>query len=822
MTRVNRLDKAATPLPTGKFLSDGTMTQAALADVGSYPAKMVVSPDGKWIVVTNTGFREQLSVLDSQTGKLVSKIEFNKRATTGKEALYWGLAFGPDGRLYASRGREDKVSSYTLGTDGALTVDREFANPAPAKAKTPNFCAGVGFTPKTMIVANNLTSRETKLKGSVTEIDLATGAVARQIETPGFPLEVAVAWNREGPPVTKRIYVTSERDGVVASIDPVTGNGKPIVTGANPTAMILGPNDDRLYVSNSGSDTISVIDTATDKVLSTILLQPTELRGLPSCTPLGSALLDPNTLLVALADMNSLAVVDLKAKKVKGYVPVGWYPTSVVVSKDGQRIFVSNAKGSNPRNPNAKPVGKNGTYIQNIIEGNVSMMSTKAVLGNLKGLTAMAMENNRLGKNVEKVNRLAFKNPGIKHVIYVIKENRTYDNILGDLKEGNGDSDICLFPEDVTPNQHALAKRFVLLDNFYVCAEVSGDGWNWSTSGMANEYVSRNVVHNYSGRGRDYDFEGQNNGVTADFEGVNDVATPTSGYIWDLCRKHNVSMRNYGFFVGEVEELGAKKSGLEQPENSPSKKALLGVTDVYFRQFDMAYADSEAYTTYGSKAPKQLATYGPKKSPSRFSEWKSEFDAYVRKGTLPQFMMMRFPRDHTGGTAAGVHSPRAMVADNDYAVGQIVDAVTHSPFWKDTVICILEDDAQAGMDHVDAHRSLAMVVSPFVPKSLHDSRFYNTDSVLRTMELLLGLPPMNGYDATAPTINIFDAKAQNTAPYTAILPAKEIVTEVNTPTAYRSKDSERLIGRFKEESLPDIELNDILWHSVKGNKPFPR
>ena len=356
---------------------------------------------------------------------------------------------------------------------------------------------------------------------------------------------------------------------------------------------------------------------------------------------------------------------------------------------------------------------------------------------------------------MEKDARAALGNPGIKHVFYIIKENRTYDQILGDMATGNGDKSICLFPRDVTPNQHALAERFAQLDNFYCCAEVSADGWDWSVSGMASEYTARNTPFNYSGRGREYDFEGQTNGVPVDLYNLPDVARAPGGYFWDACAAKGVSFRNYGFYLNFALTFASgvpdenRKYAANVRENFPTKRALVGHSDTDFRQFDMNYPDSELGKLLNLSIQNEKTAYGSHKSSSRYAEWKREFDEYVKNGKLPQFEMIRLPRDHTSGTRAGSLSPEAMVADNDYGVGQVVEAISHSPYWKQSAIFILEDDAQGGFDHVDAHRSVGFVISPWVKRGTLDSRFYNTDSMLRTMGLLLGLPPLCQYDAVA-------------------------------------------------------------------------
>jgi YVTN family beta-propeller protein len=553
------------------------------------------------------------------------------------------------------------------------------------------------------------------------------------------------------------------------------------------------------------------------------LVRPNDVRGLPGCTPTGFAFSpDESRIYVTLGDMNAVAVVDARANVLLGYIPVGWYPTSVVVSPDGRKLFVANAKGVASRNPNKVPAGtdgKNGRYIQNIIEGTVSVIPVPNA-ATLAQSTQQVIANNRITPTLDKDARKLLANPGIEHVIYIIKENRTYDQVLGDLPQGNGDPSLCLFPREVTPNQHALAERFVLLDNFYCCAEVSADGWNWSVSGMVSEYTSRNAPYNYSGRGRNYDFEGQNNGSPVDLLGYADVARSPSGYIWELCAKHKVPFRNYGFYCNFVDaetrsKVGGKYSG---EDNAPNKKILEGKTDQNFRLYDLTYADSEAHLKHGIASPYARKTFGKFNAPSRISEWRREYEQYVQSRTMPRFMMVRFGNDHTRGTATGAPSPRAMVADNDYAVGQLVETVSRSPYWHKTAIFILEDDAQNGFDHVDAHRSIAFVISPFIAKGTIDSTFYNTDSTLRTMELLLGLPPMCQYDAVATPIAVFGKTPDNDAPYTALLPSKSILSEINGKQAYRAEDSRRLIRIDKEDATPDAEMNDILWHALKGRE----
>ncbi len=806
---------APVPLVTGKRLTP----QGTQAEVGSFPSNLVMSPDGRFVLVTNVGFRSQLSVLRASDGKLVSRLDWNGDSpvfTGKKQALYYGLVCGPtvggQTPVYASRGAEGTVSVLSLSVEGTLRDTGRTLGAATDPQKPLSHLAGLGLSAngRQLYAADNSADPQNAMRGALQVLDTASGQIQRKIALPGYPFAVASATRGAG---AGRIYVSSEQRGVVSVVDGASGGvRREIETGTQPIALLLDKSQKRLFVANAGSDTISVIDTQRERVTRTVVLRPDGARGLPGATPTGLALSrDEKRLFVTLADMNAVAVIELPRGTLAGYVPVGWYPTAALVSPDGKRLFVANAKGVQKRHPNALPDPKlkeRPQYIQNLIEGTVSTLDIGA-MRDLRPFTAQVLANN----SGLPARPTTFKNPGIKHVFYIIKENRTYDQVLGDLGRGNGDPSLTLFGRDVTPNQHALANRFVLLDNFYCSAEVSGDGWNWSTGGMASEYTARNVPHGYGGRQRPYDYEGSNNGVAVDRLGIPDVARPPGGYIWDLCARHGVSFRNYGFFA----EIGGKS-----PETVPTKRALAGTTDLNFRQYDMTYADSEAWQLHNIPlAPKQMATFGANNDPSRVSAWKREFAQFVKNGDLPAFSMLRLPRDHTSGTTPGASSPSAMVADNDFAVGQVVETISRSPYWKSSAIIIVEDDAQNGYDHVDAHRSIAFVVSPFVERGSHDSRFYNTDSALRTIELLLGLPPMTQYDAIAAPFDVFGTEPLNAEPYQAILPSREIIAQVNTEKSPGAQRSARMLDPLKEESAPDEELNAILWHAIKGAIPPP-
>jgi YVTN family beta-propeller protein len=805
------------PLPTGKLITP----RGAHTPIGSLPVNMISVHGGRYVVVSNAGFRQALTTLDAGTGAVVSKLDLSATQGGVKQGLYFGLAAvqGPSGDVlvFASRGSEERVHIYAVGADGVLRdTARSAAPPARPKGDARGVLAGVAVNGdgSRVYVADNNTTRRSDFKGLLHVLDAATGAPISAIQVPGFPY--AVAATKGGPDADPKVYVTSERDGVVSVIAPTRASvTRAIRTGASPAALLLDRAQRRLFVANAGSDTISVVDTVRDRVTGTVLLRPNDLRGLPGATPLGMALsADETRLYVALADMNAVGVVSLPEGKLLGYIPTGWYPTSVAVSPDGRSLLVANGKGTGPRNPNHKPAGPEGVwgqYVPNIIEGSVSFMPIPAD-DRLQGETLRVLANNRVAEALN----TRMRNPGVRHVFYIIKENRTYDQVFGDIPAGNGDPAMCLFGRDVTPNQHALAERFGLFDNFYCSAEVSADGWNWSVSGMANEYTVRNSMYSYSGRGRSYDFEGTNNGTPVDLVGMTDVARAPGGYIWDLCLKRGVSFRNYGFFVNDIgpDEKDAAGKSLEHP-NTAVKQALRGRTDESFPQYDLSFADSDAWKAYNCQAPDQMLTFGARNASSRFAEWKAEFDEYVRNGNLPRFSMIRLPRDHTSGTTPGAPSPRAMVADNDYAVGQVVEAISKSPYWAKSAIFVLEDDAQGGHDHVDAHRSIALVISPYSRRGAVDSRFFNTDSMLRTMEILLGLPPMCQYDAVASPMDCFTARPENAETFAAILPLRSIIAEVNGRTAYKADVSARL-NFAQADAVPDALLNNILWHAIKG------
>ena len=859
------------------------------ANVGSMPMNVILTPDGKYAITTDMGFRESLHVISTATGKdAAPPLPFgkaNSEGSYGPLGLYYGLAAKANGdgssTVYASEGANGGIAVVRVAAAGAMTLLQTFG------LRERDFPAGLALDGRGYLYA---VSSENHGVGGVTNV-VSPGALLVLDAATGFeigrcPLGDTVGtlslptgqqpWTTTSYPLCaaalkdgSKVYVSSQRDGVVYVLDTRTPTSpklmKAIPTGQHPISLLLDKSQQRLFVANADSDTVSVVRTDRDTVAHTVLLQPTAARGLPGMTPTGLGLPpDESRLYVSLGDFNAVGVVNAATYDLMGYVPAGWYPTGVVVSPANDHLLVMNAKGSQTRYPNPANKPRNPSqYVLNLIEGSVQTLPVPSP-SDLAGDTQMALDNSRLAE-ITQPNPLAaigLRAGKIKHVFYVIKENRTYDQLLGDEAGGNGDPTLAIFGRDVTPNQHALAERFVLLDNFYDCGEVSGDGWPWSTQGQADEYVIKNLPYNYSGRGRGYDFEGSNDDYpTGGFPAkdpygqplapaspfhdprrggrapaVRDVAEAPGGHVWDDVLKNvnlrgtdlTHALRSYGVFTTFGDSISL-------PDNYPSVAGLQpaghdngGITDIDFRRFDVDYADSDAPQQVGSPYP--LAAYGHSHAPSRFSEWNREFqEALAADPTgngVAAFQILRFMHDHTQGLSAGKHTPRAEVADNDYAVGQLVEALSNSPIWDSTAVFILEDDAQDGPDHVDAHRSVCFVVSPYVKQNSVDHTFYNTDSVLHTMELLLGLPPMNQYDAIASPIADFDTAPSNAAPYAPILPAPAILSELG-PVSPKSalRPLETLTAKMDfvhPDSAPSGPLNQVLWKSVMGMaSPMP-
>ncbi|MFN0055467.1 MAG: bifunctional YncE family protein/alkaline phosphatase family protein, partial [Planctomycetales bacterium] len=604
--------------------------------------------------------------------------------------------------------------------------------------------------------------------------------------------------------------VSDWADRSVLVVDPETLRtiGR-ISVGEHPNQLALHPSDDRLFVACASSNQVAVIDTATGAVQETIFT-PLFPKSPEGSTP-DALCLDPEgeTLYVANADNNCVAVIDIEAPRrsqIKGYIPTGWYPTALAITPDGERLLVGVGKGgqtlANPPDRQKleellkKPAQEGGyrnipfPYIGATLSGTLSIVD-------VPGEDELARYTHQVYRNCPYSDRLLSDAPSnrptaiptkvgdaspIKHVLYIIKENRTYDQVFSDIPRGNRDPELLMFGEEVTPNHHQLANEFVLLDNLYCNGHVSADGHPWSTMAYNTDYIARNWALTYSSR----------QGIDDDDDG--DLTNAPSGYIWDACKRHGLTYRSYGEYGGRVSQA-----------------------DGTFRM------EGRVPGLVGHTCPK----YGlPPRPGQRIRDtdlvdvFLEEFREFEKNGDLPRFMIMSLGEDHTEGTNPGAPTPQACVASNDLALGRLVDALSRSAYWPKLAIFVIEDDAQNGPDHVDAHRTIGLVISPYVRRGHLDSTQYATTSMLRTMELILGLPPLSQFDAAAtPMFESFSDQPDLTG-YTHV-PARVDLEAVNSKLAYGAERSSKM--DFSEyDKIDDFELNEILWRAIKGkDAPIP-
>jgi YVTN family beta-propeller protein len=784
-TQVDGTVTAQDPAGTGRLSTGLRLDPAGVSyDLGSMPLAMVLSPQKDRIVVLLNGWREQgIQVVDRSSGRVLQ--------TVSLPAVFLGLAFSPDGQsLYVSGGNQDVVYRFDW-RNGAATLADSVVLAVKEKAKDgTRYPAGIALSRdgRTLYVAENLAD-------SLAVVDLTSRRVVQRLATERYPYGVAV-----GPDGT--VY-TSAWGGWTVSIFPSRANGALDVgtrarVGRHPSAVSLNPSGSRLFVASGSTDKISVLDTRTRAVIATLNdANPAETGE--GSTPNALAIsADGGRLFVAEADNNAVGVFDLSSSTagvpgatgndaLRGRIPVGWYPSAVAV--DGGDLLVVNGKGRgtapNPRRaqPGHPLPAHSGDYTLGQISGTLAIIpAARASASELDGFSRRVVAAN--GWNV--ANRDA-KYPPFEHVIYIIKENRTYDQILGDLPQADGDTSIVFFPRPISPNHHALAERFGIFDRFFVNAEVSADGHNWSTAAYATDYLQKTTPQNYSGRGRSYDYEGFNRGVLPE----DDVAEPSSGYLWNLADRAGIIYRNYGEFVDEPDD----PNGLKAPAYTATKLSLRAHTN-------------SAYPGFAMQVPDQV----------RADVWLKEFQEFTRAGKLPALQILRLPNDHTSGARAGSPTPRAYMADNDLALGRIIEALTKSPFWKSTVVFVLEDDAQDGPDHVDSHRSPLLVISPYNRgKVFH--RFANTTDVLTTIEDILGLGRMSQFDHYGRPLREIWETTPDLTPYTALRPSVPL-DEKNPKRGAMAVESKKLVLEKEDRSNDDL-FNRILWTTIKGDQPYP-
>ncbi len=740
--------------------------------LGDLPLNMAVSNSKKLIAVTNNGQSTQsIQLINVSTGKITDNIEVDK--------CWVGLKFSADEKfLYAAGGNDNWILKYAIRNKKLVLKDS-----LKLGDKWPNRISPTGID---LDDKQHLLYVVTKDNNSLYILDTKTKKIKGQYRLEGEAYTCLLS------PDKNELYISCWGCGRLYIFNTLSKKiTDSIQTGSHPNDICLTKSGRYLFVANANDNSVSVVDVPSKKVIETLTssLYPDAPQG---STTNGLALSpDEKTLYIANADNNCLAVFDVSEpgnSKSKGFIPTGWYPTCVKAI--GNKIYVTNGKGfssfANPDGPN--PVGKNENviyqagdtakvkevqYIGGLFIGTMSIINIPDA-EKLSNYSRQVYENTPYTKEKETVSKGEQNNPipekvgdssPIKYVFYIIKENRTYDQVLGDIKEGNGDTSLVLFGEKITPNQHKLAREFVLLDNFYVNAEVSADGHNWSLGGYANDYLEKNWVTSYGGRGGTYDGEG-----------TREIANNKNGFIWSYCKRAGVSYRTYGEFADNYK---------------PNLPVLENHFCPYFTSWDQHVRDT-----------------------TRVGQWKRDFDSLVSVNALPSLNTLRLINDHTEGLSKGRPTPFAHVADNDLSVGMFIDYLSKSPVWKQSLVIFVEDDAQDGPDHVDAHRSTAYLAGPYVKRHFVDHTLYTTTGLLRTIELILGLPPMSQYDAAAtPLWRCFTSAADTTA--FNHLPARVDITEKNVATNELSEKS-AAFNFSKEDAINDAEFNEVLWKGIKG------
>ena len=889
-------------LPTSKSLGS---VPGRLGRLNSFPATIAVSPDGRYAAMLHAGFgtqedrgRQSISVVDLETSQVADFPE-QRLPENAHQSYYVGLTFSGDGhRLYASVGSiSDPTGEKAADTgnaiavygfrDGKVTAERLIKLPPSQLARhkwiakgvfktadgtaTP-YPAGLALVPgvgERLLIANNLSDDVILLDVSTEKLLRRFDLSTNELVPSSYPYRVIVA--RDGRKAWCSLWNASQvaelnlDSGEVDRWIPLLKPESPIAPGSHPSALLLSPDEKTLYVALANTDFVVAVSTADGKPTRwfSMKLSGQEYGGTSPVALAQSP--DGKQLFVASATLDAVAVFDtanpMKAntadapQRASGFIPTDWYPTALAVHGDDLWIATAKGKGTGPNNgPSLIPSARRREhpYIPTLVYGSLARVNFTEASNHLSELTRQVEDSNLLRSDPGKIEFRRGGNP-IKHVIYIIRENRTYDQVLGDLKPGNGDPSLTMYGEDVTPNAHKLARQFGILDNFYDSGEVSGNGHVWSTAAITSDYNEANWQIAYRSRERTYDFGGAVADEYPVERGIPNVDSPQTGYLWANAATHGLSYRDYAEFIDtefctdyQPERPSPKKAnpqseggGCEresvkegdplppnvgQPKGGPSPypwpipmikrviptmPELKDHTDLHYASFNVDYPD-------------QL----------RADEFLNEFEGFVQarkegKGEqLPGLVIMHLPADHTGSTRAGKPTPSASVADNDLALGRIVEAVSNSPYWDDTAIFVLEDDAQDGADHVDAHRSVALIISKYANGSIDhpfvEHNIFTTVSVVHTMEALLGLPPMNLNDAYSPLIASAFSGPGDQPPFTADRRNLKtgLIYKVNPSTAPGAKQSSQL-----DFSHPDAAdnglLNGILWRDRKGDIAMP-
>jgi YVTN family beta-propeller protein len=788
------------PLPGGGFdLPNGwriTPAGRSVADLNDLVLKMLPSPDGKVIVAGHSGYLPHgLSVIDAKTHKLVQEVPL--------KTAWLGLAWSGDGHtLYVSGGNangEKKIEAslapiYALAyRDGRLDPKptATFVDNAVALDKT--WWSGVLSDPKRGLVwaANRGTSMTAT---DVVAFDAASGAIRKRVRVGVSPYELALT------PDGKRLFVSNWGEKTVSVVDVASQKViKTIPVGFNPNDMVQSA-DGRLFVACSNENTVYVIDTRTLAVLETISVALTP-KAPEGSTPNSLALDARRKLLfVANADNNDVAVVDVHKREsslVAGFIPAGWYPSALALGEAGGALYIGATKGEEghptlkgPTSPLASKFGGDET-IKTLQRSSVERLPLAGLKARLARYTREVYANTpykdallaqaRPPSAPTIVPAKVGQGSPIKHIVYIIKENRTYDQVYGDLPGANGDPRLAIFGRQITPNQHAMSEQFVTFDNCYADGDVSQDGHSWANAAYATDQNEKSWPANYGGHA-----QAQNRSL---------AYMPSSGYLWDAARRKGLTYRSYG-------EYATRASTGEPMSSVPGANGLVG-------HVSPNYLQNRVRDTENAKVLLD-----------EFAGYEANFDSKDPEKRLPNYIVMSMQENHTHGTDPKSFSPRAMVANQDVALGRMVERLTHSRYWPQMAIFIMEDDAQDGPDHVDARRTACLAISPYVRRGVVDSTLYTTSSMVRTIELLLGMPPLSQYDAAATPFYAAFGTTPDLTPFKG-LPAQYDVMEMNKPTAYGARESAKM--NFAEaDEAPMHRLNEIIWKSVKGPaSPMP-
>ena len=869
----------------------------------SLPMSLVVSPDGRYAATLNAGYGtaesnydQSILVVDLKTGEHFDTPDARTAARSSHQTLYQGLAWSRDSKhVYASFASltapeggapgETGNAIAVYGFDGGrLTQERLLPLPlqrlaagkqqsvfkrSMAEGMAIPYPAGLCVVARpggdALLVADDL-SDDALMLDAATGKTLARFDLSTTSAVPAaYPITVAATrngklgfvalWN--GSAVVKLDLEHGRVLGRVSLLPPQSATA----AGSHPAALALAPDEKRLYVALANRDMAAAIDVKTMHAadfFDTKLPGQSYFGAVPDALALAP---DGKRLFVANASSDAVAVYSTgragkQAERPLGFLPTGWYPTGLAATANELLIATAKGQGTGPNNMPQKDAAtgaahRDRTYIPTLLHGSFARVPLAGLDAQLPGYTTQVVEENRMKAAEETIAFHAGANT-IRHIIYIIKENRTYDQILGDEAAANGDPKLTMYGRSITPNQHKLAEQFGILDNFYDSAEVSGDGHVWSNAAITSDYTQKTWQQSYRGGERSYDFEGVVSGAYPLLQGIPDVNEPASGYLWTNLAKHNKTLYHFGEYIStkfcvekgtaarqsspregtpeqttiscsrtaihKGEAIPANYGGGESPypwaipiiaSNTATKPELQGHFDPQYPDFELAFPDQLRVNEFLTK----------------FRGWTA--DRAAGRDTMPDFIQLRLPNDHTAGTRPGMPRPSASVADNDLAVGRAVEAVSHSAYWDDTAFFILEDDAQDGADHVDAHRSLSLVISKYAPRPqagipFVDHRFYTTVSTIRTMESLLGLPPMNNNDAFAPLMAPSFSGEGDQPPYIADTSNRDngLIYQANTARTLGARESARMDFSHADQA-PTEQLNAILWKDAMGSVPLP-